>query len=57
MPGSVSSPGTVPEAITYIYRPYFRKKDGTIVWAKTYGKKVFRIPVEAGAPPVASPAS
>jgi hypothetical protein len=41
-----TSPATPPnEGQRYIYRPYIRKPDGTIIWAKTYGKKAFRIPV------------
>ena len=28
-----------------IFRPWFRRPDGTVVYAKTYGKKVFPIRV------------
>jgi len=30
----------------YIWRPYFTTKDGRKVWAKWYGKRAFRIPVD-----------
>lgn len=29
----------------FIYRPWIRLKDGTILYAKSYGKKVFKIPI------------
>jgi hypothetical protein len=29
----------------FIFRPYITKPDGTVIWAKTYGKKAFKIPV------------
>ncbi len=29
----------------YIYRTSIKLKDGTIIYAKTYGKKAFRIPI------------
>lgn len=31
--------------VEYIYTAYITKKDGTRVYAKTYGKKAFRIPI------------
>ncbi len=31
--------------VDYIFRPWITKKDGTRIYAKQYGKKVFRIPV------------
>lgn len=33
------------EKIVYIYRPYFKTKDGKIIFARNYGKKAFQIPV------------
>ncbi len=33
------------EHIEYIFTAYITKKDGTQVYAKSYGKKAFRIPV------------
>lgn len=33
------------EHIEYIFTAYITKKDGTRVYAKSYGKKAFRIPV------------
>ncbi len=30
----------------YIFRPYFTTKSGKKVYAKWYGKKVFKIPVK-----------
>ena len=32
------------EDCEYIYTPYIRKKDGTVIYARDYGKKVFKIP-------------
>lgn len=32
-------------AAGFIFRPWIRLKDGTIVYAKSYGKKAFKIPV------------
>lgn len=29
----------------YIYRPYITRPDGTVIWAKNYGKKAFKIPI------------
>ena len=31
---------------TYIYRPYKKRPDGTLDWAKNHGKKAWRIPVK-----------
>lgn len=30
----------------FIYRPYITLKDGTKLWAKSKGKRAFRIPIE-----------
>ena len=30
----------------YIYRPWITLADGTRIYAKAYGKRAFRIPVE-----------
>ena len=32
-------------SVRYIYRAYITCKDGTRVYARTYGKRAFRIPV------------
>ncbi len=45
-----------PDGSHIIYRPYIRLKDGRIIYAKTYGKKAFRIVVtdnKKGQPPQA----
>ena len=33
------------KSVEYIYTAYITKKDGTRVYARTYGLKAFRIPV------------
>lgn len=33
----------LPNGTFVIYRPYFKTKDGRVIWAKSYGKRVFRI--------------
>ena len=33
------------ENVRYIYRAYITLKDGTRIYARSYGKKAFRIPV------------
>lgn len=38
-----SAPADNPKG--YIYRPYITLPNGTVIWAKTYGKRAFRIPV------------
>jgi len=41
-----SSSGPVPDSSeTYIFRPWRRLPDGTILWAKNFGKKAWKIPV------------
>lgn len=30
----------------YIYRASIKLKDGTVIYAKTYGKRALRIPIE-----------
>lgn len=32
-------------AIRWIFRPWRKLPDGTILWAKNYGKKAWKIPV------------
>lgn len=32
----------------YIYRPWITLPDGTRIYAKNYGKRAFRIPVDDG---------
>lgn len=34
----------------YIYRPYITLKDGRVIWASSYGKRAFRIPVSDDKP-------
>jgi len=36
----------LPNGKTIIYRPYFKTKDGRTIWARDYGKKVFRIVID-----------
>ena len=43
-PPSDSEPPGEP---TYIFRPWRRLPDGTVLWAKQFGKKAWRIPVSA----------
>lgn len=38
----------------YIFRAWITKKDGTKIYAKTYGKKAFRIWVGPGSEPLKS---
>jgi len=33
----------VKEICEYIFTPYITKKDGTVIYARNYGKKVLRI--------------
>ncbi len=33
------------KSVRYIYRAYITLKDGTRIYARSYGKKAFRIPV------------
>lgn len=33
------------EGQQFIFRPYITLPDGTVIWARKYGKKAFRIPV------------
>jgi hypothetical protein len=37
-----------PEGCTVIFRPWRRTKDGTLLWAKHYGKKAWRIVLRDG---------
>lgn len=39
----------------YIFRPYITLKDGTVLWAKQFGKKAWRIPVKGSKPPKNDP--
>ena len=32
---------------SYIYRPWITRPDGSRIYAKQYGKKAFRIPVDS----------
>lgn len=34
-----------PNETKYIFRPYMTLKDGRVIWARSYGKRAFRIPV------------
>lgn len=34
-----------PPTQSYIFRPWITKPDGTVIYAKAYGKKAFKIPV------------
>lgn len=46
----------VPEATeTFIFRPWRKLPDGTILWAKNFGKKAWKIPVSAATPTSAPP--
>ena len=36
----------VSEDKRYIYRASIKLKDGTVIYARTYGKRAFRIPIE-----------
>lgn len=43
-----TSPKPPDEGTRYIYRPFITLPNGTVIWAKSYGKKAFRIPIGPG---------
>ncbi len=42
-----TSPKTPDSDVGFIYRPYITLPNGTVIWARNYGKRAFKIPISA----------